>query len=182
MISFANRLGARLDILATPVLTSLARFVFAAVLLLYFWSAGVTKLGDGLAGLIEPSLGAYAQIFPKAMEAVSYDVTQLSEFHRAVVLAGTWAEFILPALLVLGLFTRLAALGMIVFVIVQSITDLFGHGAIAQPETVGAWFDRISDSVILDQRAFWMLLFALLLLKGGGPLSLDRLFFGRDPR
>ncbi len=41
------------------------------------------------------------------------------------------------------LLTRLAALGMIGFVLVQSLTDSLGHKADA-----GAWFDRASDAVI----------------------------------
>ena len=156
------------------LLTTLARFLFAATLLLYFWVSGLTKLGDGIMGLFQPSVGAYAQIFPKQMEAVLYDTSQLSMFHWAVVVAGTWAEFILPALIVVGLFTRLSALGMIGFVVVQSLTDLYGHGGLEHKETVGAWFDRFPDSVILDQRAFWVFLLAVLVVKGAGPLSLDR--------
>ena len=73
-------------------------------------------------------------------------------------------------LIVLGLFTRLAALGMVGFVVVQSLTDIFGHGAAR-----GRWFDRASDALILDQRAFWLLLFACADQKGAGPLSADRL-------
>jgi putative oxidoreductase len=153
----------------------LARFVFAATLLGYFWSSAMTKLGDGVLGIFVPSTGAYAQIFPKQMEAVVYDVSQLGVFHWLVVVAGTWAEFILPLLIVIGLFTRLAALGMIGFVVVQSLTDLYGHGGIAHAETLGAWFDRVPDSVILDQRAFWMLIFVTLVIKGAGALSLDRM-------
>lgn len=153
----------------------LARFVFAATLLMYFWGSAMTKLGDGVMGIFQPSTGAYAQIFPKQMEAVVYDVSQLSVFHWLVVVAGTWAEFILPLLIVIGLFTRLAALGMIGFVTVQTLTDLYGHGGIQHPETVGAWFDRIPDSVIMDQRAFWMLIFITLVIKGAGALSLDRI-------
>ncbi|WP_375228731.1 DoxX family protein [Roseobacter sp. S98] len=158
------------------LLSSLARLIFAATLLLYFWVSGLTKLGDGIGGLFSPSVGAYAQIFPKAMEAVTYDVTQLTTFHWAVVVAGTWAEFILPALIVIGLFTRLSALGIIGFVIVQSLTDLFGHGGLEHKETLGAWFDRFPDSVILDQRAFWVFLLLVLVIKGAGPLSLDAAF------
>lgn len=153
----------------------LARFVFAATLLVYFWSSAMTKLGDGIMGIFVPSTGAYAQIFPRQMEAVVYDVSQLGVFHWAVVVAGTWAEFILPLLIVIGLFTRLAALGMIGFVVVQSLTDLYGHGGIAHAETLGAWFDRIPDSAILDQRAFWMLILITLVIKGAGALSLDRI-------
>jgi putative oxidoreductase len=164
----------------------LARFVFAATLLIYFWSSASTKLGDGITGLVVPSDGAYAQIFPRQMEAVVYDASQLSVYHWLVVVAGTWAEFILPLLIVIGLFTRLAALGMIGFVTVQSLTDLYGHGGIAHAETLGAWFDRAPDSAILDQRAFWMLLFVTLVIKGAGAVSIDRILsrqvFGTSAR
>ncbi|WP_282127298.1 DoxX family protein [Roseobacter litoralis] len=156
------------------LLPTLARLVFAGTLLMYFWVSGLTKLGDGFMGLFQPSVGAYAQIFPKVMEAVVYDTSQLSIWHWAVVVAGTWAEFILPALIVVGLFTRLSALGMIGFVIVQSLTDLIGHGGLEHAETFGAWFDRFPDSIIMDQRAFWIFVLLVLVVKGAGPLSLDR--------
>ncbi len=156
------------------LLSTLARAIFAGTLLIYFWVSGLTKLGDGILGIFQPSVGAYAQIFPKAMEAAVYDTSQLTMFHWAVVVAGTWAEFILPALIVVGLFTRLSALGMIGFVIVQSLTDLIGHGGLEHPETFGAWFDRFPDSVIMDQRTFWIFLLIVLVVKGAGPLSLDR--------
>ncbi|MBR9841979.1 MAG: DoxX family protein [Rhodobacteraceae bacterium] len=160
-------------------LPTLARFIFAATLLIYFWNSAKTKLGDGLFGILSSSSGAYVQIFPRVFEAVGYDSSQLSLFQHLIVLAGTWAEFILPALIVLGLLTRLAALGMIGFVTLQSLTDLYGHGGIQHPETLGAWFDRIPDGVILDQRAFWVFLLVLLVIKGAGPISLDRLLAPR---
>lgn len=160
---------------APATLPTLARFTFAATLLGYFWASALTKVGDGALGLFKPSLGAYAQIFPKAMEAVSYDIGQLGLFHWAVVVAGMLAEFALPFLITIGLLTRLASLGMIGFVVVQSLTDLYGHGGIDQPETLGTWFDRFPDSVILDQRLFWMVVLVTLVLKGAGPLSVDRL-------
>lgn len=156
------------------LLPTLARFTLAATLLIYFWSSAQTKLGEGITGLVRPSLGAYAQIFPRQMEAVSYDVSQLGALHWLVVMVGTYAEFLLPALVVLGLLTRLAALGMIGFVTIQSLTDLYGHGGIAHIETLGAWFDRMPDGVILDQRLFWVFVLLVLVLKGAGPLSLDR--------
>ncbi|MEC8293154.1 MAG: DoxX family protein [Pseudomonadota bacterium] len=162
------------------LLPTFARFVFAASLLGYFWASAKTKLGDGFIGLFSPSTGAYAQIFPKAFEAVGYDSSQFGLFHWLVVMAGTYAEFILPALIVLGLFTRLASLGMIGFVAVQSLTDLYGHGGIQHIETLGAWFDRLPDGVILDQRGFWMLLLLTLFIKGAGPLSLDRILTLRN--
>lgn len=155
------------------ILPTLARFVFAAVLAGYFWASGLTKLGDGVFGLFQPSVGAYAQIWPKAFEAVGYDTSQLGLLHWAVVVAGTVAEFALPALIILGLLTRLAALGMMGFIAVQSLTDLYGHGGIEHAATLGAWFDRLPDGVILDQRAFWMLALVTLVIKGAGPLSVD---------
>jgi len=91
-----------------------------------------------------------------------------------VAAARTIAEFVLPILGVLGLFTRLAALGMIGFIAVQSLTDLYGHGGIEHAATLGAWFDRLPDGLILDQRAFWVFLLFYLVIRGGGALSADR--------
>jgi len=123
LISLHNSVFGRLH-QADGALSLLARFLFAAIFLIYFWVSGLTKLGDGFFGLFSPSLGAYAQIFPRAMEAAGYDASQLTFFHTIVVLAGTWAEFILPILIIIGLFTRLAALGMVGFIAVQTATDL----------------------------------------------------------
>lgn len=170
LISLYSTLAHRLAA-ADWLIPTLARFVFAAVLLVYFLNSGMTKLGDGISGLWTPSAGAYAQIFPKAFEAVGYDSDALSIFHRLVVVAGTLAEFILPTLIVLGFLTRLAALGMVGFVVVQSLTDIYGHG---QASALGAWFDRFADAPILDQRAFWVFVLAVLVIKGAGPLSFDQ--------
>jgi len=163
-----------LETVVTPLLPILARMVFALVLLMYFWNSALTKLGPGLFGWLFPGDGAYVQIFPRAMEAVSYDSSQLSLWHWAVAVLGMWAEFVLPALIVLGLMTRLAALGMIGFILVQSATDIVAHGA-----TPGTWLDAASDAVILDQRSLWVLLLLILVARGGGWLSLDRLVPGR---
>jgi putative oxidoreductase len=175
MIPFLRTLhaaGDRLAPLAPGLLPLLARLVFAAVLLPYFWASAATKLGSGLTGIFLPSDGAYAQIFPKAFEAAGYDSSQLGLWHWAVALGGTWAEFILPLLLVIGLLTRPAALGMIGFVVAQSLTDIVGHGADAA--TIGAWFDRDSASLILDQRTLWGMLLFVPLVLGAGWLSADR--------
>lgn len=164
-----------------PLLPLLARFTFAAVLLPYFWASGLTKLGDGPLGIFQPSLGAYAQIFPRAMEAASYNLSALGPWHWAVVTAGTVAEFVLPLMIVIGLLTRVAALGMIGFIAVQSLTDLYGHGGIEHAETLGAWFDRHPDGLILDQRAFWIFTLLVLLVKGAGALSVDQILFRNAP-
>jgi putative oxidoreductase len=155
-----------------------ARLVFAAVLFFYFFNSAMTKIGDGTLGFLTISDGAYVQMFPKVMEAVSYDSTQLAFFpYTLIAYAGTYAEIVLPILIVIGLFTRLAALGMIGFVFVQSYVDITGHGA--DEKAIGAWFDRLSDSTILDQRALWVFLFVYLVIRGAGAVSLDRLFAGK---
>ncbi len=179
LINLHNSVFGQISKSAPFILPSLARFTFAATLLVYYFLSGTLKIGDGFTGLFVPASGAYFQIFPKAIEAVGYDVTQLGVFHYLVVLAGTWAEFILPILIVIGLFTRLAALGMIGFVTMQTLTDLYGHGGIEHAKTLGAWFDRFPDGVILDQRLFWMFVLITLVMKGGGPLSVDRILSRR---
>ena len=176
MIALYDRTANALNRSANTILPTLARFVFAATLLFYFWNSGLTKFD---LNPFSPRLNGYAQIFPKAMEAVGYDASQLSMFHWAVVVAGTFAEFILPLLIVIGLFTRFAAFGMIGFVVVQSLTDLYGHGGIDQPTTLGTWFDGLPTGTILDQRAFWMVVLVTLVLKGAGPLSVDRVLINR---
>lgn len=161
------------------LLPTLARFLFAAIMLMYFWVSGLTKLGEGVAGLFSPSTGAYVQIFPRVMESVGYDTDQFALWQKLVVVFGTWAEFILPALIVLGLLTRFASLGMIGFIAMQSLTDLYGHGGWEDPKVLGAWFDRFPDGIIMDQRAFWVFLLLVLVIKGAGPLSFDRALSGR---
>jgi putative oxidoreductase len=155
-------------------LPMIARFVIAATLLIYYWNSGLTKLGDGLLGIFDPSIGAYMQIFPKQLEATGYDTSQLTGLHWLVVVGGTGSEFLLPALIVLGLMTRLAAFGMIGFVVVQSLTDVFGHG-LTDARTLGAWFDRFPDSIIMDQRLFWVFTLLYLVVRGAGAISLDAL-------
>lgn len=174
MLTFAFRLRDALENVGQILLPSVARLVFGGVLLMYFWSSAMTKLGDGLWGFLVPSSGAYAQVFPKAFEAVGYDSGQLSLVHWAIVVAGMWAEFILPLLIILGLFTRAAAFGMIGFIIVQSIVDVTGH--MADPATIGGWFDKGSAALILDQRALWIVLLLVLVFKGPGPVAVDRVF------
>jgi putative oxidoreductase len=151
-----------------------ARFVFAAVLLVYYLNSAATKVGEGIAGFFSIGDNAYFQILPSVVEAYGYDASQVPFFPwDLIVIAGTYAEFVLPLLIVLGLFTRLAALGMIGFIVVQSYVDIAFHGA--DSATVGRWFDRLPDAAILDQRALWVFLLVTLALKGAGAVSLDHL-------
>lgn len=145
-------------------LPTVARLIFLAVFFVYFFNAAGTKI-DG--GLTSPSSGAFAQIFPKAAEAVLYDVTQLTQFQRIVILLGTLAEYVLPVLLVIGLFTRFAAIGMVGFIVVQTAVDVTGHGV-----SLGQWFNTAPE--LIDQRTLWVFLLVVLAVKGAGPFSLDR--------
>ncbi|MEM0907790.1 MAG: DoxX family protein [Pseudomonadota bacterium] len=156
------------------LISSLARLVFAGVLFVYFWNSAMTKLGDGIMGLFSLSVGAYAQILPKQMEAVSFDPSALPLVSHLIVYAGTYAEIVLPVCIVVGLFTRLASIGMIGFIAVMTWTDITQHAVDAA--TIGAWFDRDSGSAIADQRSLWVFLLIVLALKGPGPLSLDALW------
>ena len=105
---------------ASWLIPSLARFTFAATLLWFFWYSALTKIGDGAFGFLNPSFGAYAGILPWRTEPYSF-------LDTAIVLLGMWAEFALPLLIVVGLFTRAAALGMIGFVALMSAVDIYGH-------------------------------------------------------
>jgi putative oxidoreductase len=163
----------------------LARLVFAAVLLVYYLNSAATKVGDGIAGFFSIGDNAYFQILPSVVEAYGYDASQVPFFpYTLIVVAGTYAEFVLPIFIVLGLFTRLAALAMIGFIVVQSCVDIAFHGADAAP--IGAWFDQLSNAAILDQRALWVFLLMTLVVKGAGAFSLDALlarnFAKRSPQ
>lgn len=151
-----------------------ARVVFASVLLLYYLNSSWAKFSDGIFGFLSPSSGAYVSILPKVMEARGYDETALAWPYDVIVYLGTWTEFVLPLLIVVGLFSRLAALGMIFFVIVQSYVDVTQHGLDAR--SVGAMFDRMPDAIIWDQRLLWVFVLAIIVVHGAGRLSLDHLF------
>jgi len=169
LVTIHARIFGALETHVAPVLLpTLARLLFVAALFGYYWTSGLTKIGDGAFGVLRLDTGAYIQILPRAFDAVGYDPSALGLLPRLVVLVGTWAEFALPVLLLIGLFTRLAALGMVGFVAVQTWVDVMGHGA-----GLGALFDRHADGLI-DTRAFWLFPLVVLVLMGAGPLSVDR--------
>lgn len=148
----------------------LARLVFLAVLVPYYLNSALTKFS----GPFSIADGAYYQIALPAVDAAGGDVSAVSFFPWGLmVFLGSYGEIILPLLIVVGLFTRIAALGMIGFVAVQTLTDILVHNVDAT--TIGALFDRFPDSVILDQRLLWIFPLAYLAVKGAGILSLDKL-------
>ncbi len=165
LISIHNSVLGKVDHASGWLTPTLARLVFITVLLVYYWNSAMLKI-DG--SIFSPSSGAFGQIFPKAAEAVLWDVTQMTFFQRIVIFLGTVAEFVLPALLLVGLFTRLAAVAMIGFVLVQTIVDVTGHGV-----KLGSLFNAAPD--LVDQRTMWTFLFLVMVINGAGPLSLDRI-------
>ena len=157
---------------------ALARLVFACVLLVYFLNSAAIKTGEGLLGFFSIQDNAYFQIVPSVVEQYNYDASQVPFIpYGFIVTLGTYAEFILPVLIILGLFTRIAAAGMIGFTLVQSYVDIAFHGV--DEATIGAWFNNTSGDVIMDQRALWVFLLSYLVIHGAGKLSLDHLLGGR---
>lgn len=155
-----------------------ARFVFASLFPLYYWQSASNKIGDGIFGFLSPSLGAYATIVPPVMEQYGYEPSAVPFFPwHIIVYLGTWTEFILPALIVLGLFSRISAIAMIGFVFVQSYVDIKYLGL--EEKFIGSMFDRFPDAIIWDQRLLWVFVLVMIIIHGPGKLSLDHLL-GRN--
>ncbi|KEO60066.1 hypothetical protein DT23_14340 [Thioclava indica] len=160
---------------AASAVSLIARLLFASILLQFFLNSFVTKI-DGF-GL---SAGAYIQVLPRQMETAGYDPSALAWPLHLVVLAGALAELILPLLVIFGLATRPAALAMMGFLVVMSLTDLYGHGV--DGATIGGMFDADPYGLILDQRLLWGFLLLIPLWLGGGMVSLDALIWPRLQR
>ncbi|HQR88473.1 MAG: DoxX family protein [Caulobacter sp. 12-67-6] len=123
--------------LPDDVLTLVARLGVAGI----FWLSGRTKVD----GVLTVSDGAYALFSDEyALPLIPSDIAA----HMA-----TYAEHLLSILLVLGLLTRLSALG---FLGMTLIIQVFVY-----PD---AWPTHLS----------WAGLLLLLVAKGGGRFSLDR--------
>jgi putative oxidoreductase len=113
-----------------------ARLALAAI----FFLSGRTKV-EGLITVTEGTLALFRD---------EYRVPLLAPEVAAHL--ATWAEHLLPALLVLGLFTRLSALGLFAM---TAVIQLFVY-----PD---AWPTHLS----------WATLALFLAARGGGSLSLD---------
>ena len=89
-------------------------------------------------------------------------------------MVGSYGELILPCLIIVGLATRAAALGMLAFILVMSLVDVTGHGV-----PLGGLLDGDPSSIVPDQRLFWSMPLLVLVFMGGGRLSLDHVLFAR---
>jgi putative oxidoreductase len=81
---------------------------------------------------------------------------------QLAALVTTAAELALPVLLMLGILTRLPALAMLAMTLVIQFV-------------VGATPQGIENGIANPQHYLWMLLLGYLVIRGGGPFSIDRL-------
>jgi putative oxidoreductase len=164
LVSLHNPVFGALEAAAPLLIPTLARLVFAGTLLIYFWNSGLTKWGSGP---FSPDLGAYIQILPRAFDAVGYDPSALGPLATAIVsfrhLGGVHpARAGRPRPFHPHRRARHDRL--------RHRPDLGRHhGPRRGPETIGAWFNNTSGDAILDQRAFWIFLLIVLVLRGAGP-------------
>lgn len=173
LVSLHKAIFAPVERLGDELIPFLLRLTFAATLLRYYWNSAGTKVWDrkgeeGIFDFFTLESGVYAQMFPKAFEAAGYNTSKMGFLYDFVAFAGTYTEWLLPLLIVVGLFTRLAALGMIGFVVVQTWVDVTGHGA-----KLGTLFD--TSYALIDERTLWVMLLVAIVVKGAGSLSIDRL-------
>jgi putative oxidoreductase len=143
------------------------------VLFWEFWESGITKL-RGSNWFTDVPWADWQKGFPWPFSAVPMDINWL---------AATWGELAFSVMLLLGLFTRFAAISLIVIVAVAA-------SAVHWPAEWGSWSALWEGYRISAQDAgnFKLsLLFVVMLLplvfNGGGKLSLDHLllkFTGRD--
>lgn len=145
------------------------RLTFLLTLYIYYLNSAKTKVGDGIIGFFQVTDGAYIQIAGPAFEAAGYEQSGLSFPSHLMVFMGTYGEFILPILVILGLFARVGALGMIAFIFVQTYVDVTAHSV-----ALGTLLNG-QPSELIDQRMFWCIPLLYITLKGPGAISLDNL-------
>lgn len=145
-----------------------ARALFIAVLLPYYINSALTKPGEGVFGIFSPKAGAFAQMLPPIAEQAGYDTSAIAfvPWHL-IVIAGTVSEFVLPVLIALGLCTRLSALAMMGFIVVQTGVDIAFHGT-----DPGMLFNT-RPLELLDHRLLWLFPLLVLVIQGPGSASVD---------
>jgi len=109
-----DRLNAVIRAIATPSLTQL---VLRCALAVPFWRSGVNKW-DGFVQLNDTAVLLFSSEFQLHLPGGPYPFPAPAVFAFA---AGS-AEILLPILLVFGLATRLAALGLLVMTLVVELT------------------------------------------------------------
>ena len=142
-IDLGHRIAEPVERWLGPVALLVLRLPVAVV----FWRSGRVKVeGWNIFSVKEIQYALFEQEFGMPLPELTAHVTAI-------------AEHILPVLLVLGLFTRLSALGMFVMTMVIQFFVF--------PD---AW---------LGAHMFWAALLFGVMALGPGPISLDRLLFRR---
>lgn len=135
--------------LASRLPEGLALLLTRVALAGIFWRSGRSKVEEG----------TLLSIGEQAYFLFEYEYTGLPIPPAIATPMATWAEHLLPILLVLGLFTRLSALGLLAMTLV---IQLFVY-----PD---AWWQT---------HVLWSAMATVLIGRGGGMFSLDALVAGR---
>ncbi|PCJ34872.1 MAG: hypothetical protein COA93_03960 [Alphaproteobacteria bacterium] len=142
-------------------LAILARFVMATI----FWKSAMTKIAFSAEGVAEFSLAQIWHVISLNWTVADSTYMLFEYEYDLPVIPFNWAanlavaaEILLPIALVLGFFTRYAALAMLGMTMVIQI--------FVYPE-------------LWTVHALWALALLVIMSKGGGRLSLDRLICGK---
>ena len=148
-----TRLYRRADDLLAAIPASLALFVLRVALAVPFFRSGLTKF-DGFLSVSPGTRFLFANEFKLHL----FGQTYAYPFPLLMAWAASIGEIVLPVLLVVGLFTRFAALGLFVMTIIIQLTIPAGWANFHLP---------------------WAAMALALMVYGAGMLSADRLVFGR---
>ena len=153
-MNIKNMITRPLSMIATTVdyLQPLAALALRLWVGLQFFKSGLTKIASW-----DTTLYLFRE---------EYHVPLLSPNVAAV--AGTFVELVLPVLLWLGLFGRLAALGLSALNVMAVVA--YAHVLYAT-----------GFEAALGQHYLWGFMLLVLVLYGPGPISLDRMLVGRMP-
>lgn len=149
LISTYDRLTAWL---ASRLPESIALLILRVALAGVFWRSGRTKIEEG----------TLFSISEQAYFLFEYEYTGLPIPPSVATPMATLAEHLLPLLLVLGLFTRFSALGLMVMTLVIQF--------FVYPD---AWWQT---------HILWVAMAAILVSRGGGLFSLDAALAARRAR
>jgi len=136
LVHFGYRVAPLLDTYFFPVVQLVLRWWIASV----FFSSGMSKLADWSGTLL---------VFE-----FEYKVPILPVYSAAIF--ATFFELVMPILLVVGLFTRVASVPLLVMAMVIQFVLGASNPAFDHPE-----------------HYYWMILLLVLIARGGGILSVD---------
>jgi putative oxidoreductase len=142
----------RVDNLLALFPLALGLLVLRFALAVPFWRSGLTKW-DGFLSISTGTSFLFRQEFKLHIFGNAYPYP----FPGLMAWAASLGEFLLPALLVLGLFTRVSALGILVMTAIIQLTVPAGWANFHLP---------------------WAAMALILVSLGGGTVSFDRFFFG----